>query len=137
MVILQSLKIHMRKHLSEEQKKATAHVYKVCNKSYSSVGKLNEHQQKHEDIRCQYCNSTFAYIRTCKAHEKESCPQRPGVQPAEEGEEAEGEGAAAAPTPALKRWYCHICDSDYSARRTSRSISHQTRWAEVAKDANQ
>ena len=123
--------MHLRKHLPEDQKKAVAHACKVCQKTYSSVGKLHEHMQKHEDIRCQFCNATFAYIRTCRAHEKESCPNRPGAQPVPQGEEA-----AAAPAPELKRWYCHICNSDYGARRNLKkhlNIKHD--GAEVAKDA--
>ena len=104
----QSLKVHLRKHLTGEEKKAAAHTCDVCQKSYSSLGKLNEHKEKHEDIKCRYCQKSFAYNRTCKAHEVKSCPQRPGAQ--EPAGEQEAEDA-----PAVKRWYCHICDSDFSA----------------------
>ena len=76
----QSLKVHLRKHLPEGEKEAAAHKCPTCNKSYSSVGKLNEHLEKHADIRCRFCNKSFAYNHTCKAHEAESCPQRPGAK---------------------------------------------------------
>ena len=128
----QSLKVHLRKHLPEGEKEAAAHKCPTCNKSYSSVGKLNEHLEKHADIRCRFCNKSFAYNRTCKAHEAESCPQRPGAHEKDDPQE-EGAAAAAAPT---KRWYCHICESDYSARRNlKKHLNMKHGGAEVAKGA--
>ena len=130
----QSLKVHLGKHLPEGEKAAAAHQCPTRNKSYSSVGKLNEHLEKHADTKCRFCNKSFAYNRTCKAHEVESCPQRTGAQeqddPQEEG--AQG-GAAAAPS---KRWYCHICDSDYRAHRNlKKHLNMKHGGAEVAKGA--
>ena len=129
----QSLKVHLRKHLTGEERKAVAHTCDVCQKSYSSLGKLNEHKEKHEDIHCRYCQKSFGYHRTCKAHEVESCPQRPGAQqqPGEPDVQERAPGA-----PALKRWYCHRCDSDYSARRNlKKHLNTKHDGAEVAKDA--
>ena len=128
----QSLKVHLRKHLPEGEKEAAAHKCPTCNKSYSSVGKLNKHLEKHADIRCRFCNKYFAYNRMCKAHEAESCPQRPGAKEQDDPQE-EGATAAAAPT---KRWYCHICDSDYGAHRNlKKHLNMKHGGAEVAKGA--
>ena len=46
---------------------------------YPTVGTLNEHMEKHQDIKCQYCQKSFAYNRTKAAHEVESCSQHPGA----------------------------------------------------------
>ena len=128
----QSLKVHLKKHLPEGEKEAAAHKCPTCNKSYSSVGKLNEHLEKHADIRCRFCNKSFAYNHTCKAHEVESCPQRPGAQ---EQDDPQEEGAAAATVP-TKRWYCHICDSDYGTHRNlKKHLNMKHSGAEVAKGA--
>ena len=129
----QSLKVHLRKHLTGDEKKAVAHTCEVCQKTYSSLGKLNEHKEKHEDIKCRYCQKSFAYNRTCKAHEVESCPQRPAAQaPAEDDpQEQEGEDARS-----LKRWFCHLCESDYSARRNlKKHLNTKHDKAPVAKDS--
>ena len=126
----QSLKVHLRKHLIGEEKKAAAHTCDVCQKSYSSLGKLNEHKEKHEDIKCRYCQKSFAYNRTCKAHEVESCPQRPAAQ------EPTVEEQGVEDAPVLKRWYCHICDSNFSARRNlKKHLNSKHDGVEVAKDA--
>ena len=123
----QSLKVHLRKHLPEGERAAAAHTCPTCGKSYSSVGKLNEHLEKHVDIRCRYCNKSFAYNRTCKAHEVESCPQRPGAQEPEEAEEK-------AP---VKRWYCHMCSSDFGARRNlKKHLNQKHGGAEVAQGSH-
>ena len=74
----QSLKVHMRKYTPEGEE-VSAHKCNTCGETYPSIGKLNQHSQKHEDIRCSMCGKGFAYIQTKKAHEEESCPNRPGL----------------------------------------------------------
>ena len=129
----QSLKVHMRKHLPEDERQAVTQECNVCKKTYCSVGKLNEHMQKHQQIRCQYCNDTFAYKRTCKAHEAESCPQRPEVQ---QPAPADDPGAAAPEPVHVKRWHCHVCDTDYGARRNlKKHLNGKHDGVDVAKDA--
>ena len=128
----QSLKVHLRKHLPEDAKKAQAHTCPTCDKSYSSIGKLNEHKEKHDVIKCRYCGKTFAYNRTCKAHEVDNCPERPAVKVVAA---AEGEEPPAA-LPPVKRWHCHLCDSDYAARRgLKKHLNSRHDGVDVARDA--
>ena len=137
----QSLKVHMRKHLDPEAKKAVTHICNTCQQSFSSLGKLNEHQEKHADIRCAYCNDSFAYHRTRKAHEAESCKQRPGVQKPTASEDPKAgtskeDTPAPAPVPE-KRWYCHKCDSDFGARRNlKKHLNNKHAGCDVALNAH-
>ena len=108
----QSLKIHMTKH-AEEGEESKKHTCATCSKS-STLGKLNEHLEKHQNIRCKYCNKSFAYNRTKAAHELESCPDCPGAsgmkQKKKKDKEPEGE-----PPVAEKHWHYHLCAADYGA----------------------
>ena len=88
----QSLKVHLKKHAEPgEEVKMFNCEHEGCSASYPTIGKLNEHNQKHEDIRCSFCNKTFAYNRTKAAHELESCPRRPGAsKSSKKGEKVAG-----------------------------------------------
>ena len=73
----QSLKIHMKKH-AEPGQESQQFACKDCGKAFPTIGKLNQHSEKHQDIWCEYCNKSFAYMCTMKAHTAESCPEHPG-----------------------------------------------------------
>ena len=110
-----SLKVHRRKH-SKPGEESVELTCKECKKSFPSVGKLNQHMEKHEDIKCPHCQKGFAYRRTMLAHSEESCPRRPGAQdkstdqPSKSGDTS----AAASDDP---RWHCHLCSHQFGATR--------------------
>ena len=108
----QSLKIHMKKHASagEEGQQFTCGVY---NKSFLTVGKLNQHSEKHQDIRCEYCNKSFAYICTMKAHAAESCSGRPGQSSKDPAKASSSKKSV----PEGPRWRCHKCSAYFGAHR--------------------
>ena len=91
---------------------AAVHLWSLQQK-FPTVGKLNQHSEKHQDIRCEYCNKSFAYICTMKAHAAESCSERPG-QSSEDPAKASTSKKSAPEGP---RWRCHKCSSHFGARR--------------------
>ena len=128
----QSLKTHLQKHAAPGSK-VQAHSCKQCNKSYATLGKLNQHMQKHEDIQCQFCKKSFAYERTKNAHEEESCQQKPKTT--KTSKPSGGASSSIAEEEGF-RWYCHLCTSDYGARRNlKKHLNKHHDGAEVAPNA--
>ena len=130
----QSLKIHMKKH-NKEGEESQKHTCEACGKSYPTKGKLNEHLEKHQDIRCQYCNSSFAYNRTKAAHELESCPDHPGASGMKQKKKKKDKEPKGEPPVAEKCWHCHLCAADYgTCRNLKKHLNTHHGGAEVARD---
>ena len=106
-------------------------VCKEYKKSFPSVGKLNQHMEKHEDIKCPHCNKGFAYRRTMLAHADESCPERSGAKKKSTGQPStSGDTSAAAPD--APRWHCHLCSPHFGVRRNfKKHLNSKHRGAEI------
>ena len=132
----QLLKVHMRKHTPEGEE-VSAHKCNTSGETYPTIGKLNQHSQKHEDIKCSMYGKGFSYVRTKKTHEEESCPNRPGAgpAPAKRGKKS-GEPQKESGEPSELHWYCHLCDLDYGAcRNLKKHLNTHHSGVEVAANA--
>ena len=109
------MKVHRRKH-SKPGEESLEFTFKECKKSFPSVGKLNQHIEKYEDIKCPYSQKGFAYRRTMLAHAEESCSKRPGAQE-KSTDQPSTSGDTSAVAPDVPRWHCHLCSCHFGARR--------------------
>ena len=122
----------MKKH-KKEGEESQKHTCATCSKSYPTLGKLNEHLEKHQNIRCKYCNKSFAYNRTKAAHELESCPNCPGVSGDKSKKKKKGEKE---PESTAEHWYCYLCTADYGAwHNLKKHLNTHHDGADVARDA--
>ena len=130
----QSLKVHLKKYAKPgEEVKMFNCEHEGCSASYPTLGKFNEHKQKHEDIRCSFCNKTFAYNRTKTAHEQESCARKPGASKSSKKGDKSKEDVDEEEASSSKWWYCHKCNADYGARRNlKKHLNTHHGGAEVA-----
>ena len=73
-----ALKVHKEVH-----KKGKRHKCPSCDKTFDSVGHLNQHINVHQQPRliCQWCNKRFTEKRPYNSHQRYSCRLNPNVKP--------------------------------------------------------